>query len=79
MSKQKDTNIGTLMKKTNQKTFSEEKKIRCEKMESKIFSMKRDTRRSTAQPKANNRIEKIILDAFNDQCAIVADTDDFII
>ena len=54
-------------------------KIRCDKVQSKILFMKKDTRQRITQSERNNKFRKCILDTYNDQCAIVAETDDLII
>ena len=54
-------------------------KIRCDKVQSKILFIKKDTRQRITQSERNNKFRKCILDRYNDQCAIVAETDDLII
>ena len=54
-------------------------KIRCDKVQSKILFMKEDTRKRITQSERNNKFRKCILDRYNDQYAIVAETDDLII
>ena len=54
-------------------------KIRCDKLQSKILFMKKDSRQRITQSERNNKFRKCILDTYNDQCAIVAETDDLII
>ena len=54
-------------------------KIRCDKVQSKILFINKDTRQRITQSERNNKFRKCILDRYNDQCAIVAETDDLII
>ena len=55
-------------------------KIRCDKIaQSKILFIKKDARQRITQSERNNKFRKCILDRYNDQYAIVAETDDLII
>ena len=47
-------------------------------MQVTILNMKRDTRQGITQPQ-RNKCRKCILDAYNDQCSLVVETDDLII
>ena len=71
-------NTTPLMKKANPRIFSEEK-IRSDEVQSKILFIKKDTRQRIKQSERNNKFRKCILDRYNDQCVIVAETDDLII
>ena len=54
-------------------------KIRSDEVQSKILFIKKDTRQRIKQSERNNKFRKCILDRYNDQCVIVAETDDLII
>ena len=46
-------------------------KICCDKVQSQILFMKKDTRQHITQSERNNKFRKCILDTYNNQCAIV--------
>ena len=54
-------------------------RVPCDEVQIRIIDMKHDTRQLISQPESNNSFRKLILDAYNCKCVMVAETEDLIL